>query len=192
MSDPISMLRRDRVSVRTALGPPADGGAPTASGIYVVWLTSPDALPNVPRDRSEDGEIAPLYVGISPRHTESDGTIRSRLRAHFSAGLANSTLRRSLTALLWRRHGWTPALTPGDRWKLSAEDDQALLRWQRANLSVSWLVVGNPWDAEDLAVGSICPALNLVDNEDDPLHEEIVFERHLFVLEARRNASAAD
>jgi hypothetical protein len=111
--DFIEALTSDPVTVADARRAEKDGGIPDEPGVYAWWLASPDALPTVlPSPHPTEPELRLLYVGIAPKDATSNETLRTRvLKKHLGAGLAGSTFRRSLAALLWEKHGWTPRLT---------------------------------------------------------------------------------
>lgn len=163
-------------------------GIPSKPGLYVWWLVSPDALPAVhghaPAHPTEPG-LAALYVGVAPREAASRETLRSRtLKKHVGSGLADSTFRRSLAALLWEKEGWTPRLTEKGRFKLSPEDDAALRAWQEQNLRLSRLEIHRPWENEPLAIRELEPPFNLADNGDHPFYETMDWARRRFKMTA--------
>lgn len=185
--DFIEALVSTPVTIAHARRPDKDGGVPAEPGVYEWWLASSDALPEVPAypHPTEPG-LRLLYVGIGPRDAASKETLRSRgLKKHVGSGLADSTFRRSLAALLWEEHGWTPRLTDAGRFKFSPEDDAGLRAWQERNLRLSWVHVERPWDVEDFAIGQLEPPFNLLDNDDHPFSEDMADARALFVATAR-------
>ncbi len=184
--DFIEALVSDPVTIADARRPEKDRGIPNKAGLYAWWLTSPDALPAVPASPhpSEPG-LALMYVGVAPADADSAETLRSRtLKKHVSSGLAGSTLRRSLAALLWQDKGWTPRLTETGRFKFSPEDNAALSAWQERNLRLSWLAIESPWNHEDLAIRELEPPLNLADNRDHPFYEDMKSARTFFKARA--------
>lgn len=148
-----------------------------------LWRPPPVSVP-APAHPHEPA-LRLLYVGIAPKDAASKETLRSRvLKRHARLGLADSTLRRSLAALLWEEEGWTPRLTESGRFKLSVEDDAALLAWQERNLRVSWVHIAEPWTIEGFAIRELQPPFNLRDNRDHPFYEPMDEARRRFKLTA--------
>jgi hypothetical protein len=129
--DFIEALTAKPVSTAEARRAEKDGGTRSARRLRLVARGSRPP-PDGPRSSAPGrADSAVVVVGIAPKDAESKETLRSRiLKKHSALGLANSTLRRSLAALLWEQEGWTPRLTEVGRFKLSTEDDAALLAWQ--------------------------------------------------------------
>lgn len=192
--DFIEALASNPTTIADARRSEKDGGVPDKPGVYAWWLAS-DVLPEVPTSPhpTEQG-LRLLYIGIAPRYAESSETLRSRgLKKHAGSGLADSTLRRSLAALLWEENGWTPRLTPEtSRFKLSPVDDAGLRAWQERNLRVSWVHVQQPWDIEAFAIGELEPPFNLAGNRDHPFYEEMNDARRRFKLTAEALACQSD
>ncbi|MBA3370494.1 MAG: hypothetical protein H0T96_03455 [Thermoleophilaceae bacterium] len=183
--DFIEALVSDPVTIAAA-GRAAGGGIPDKSGLYAWWLASDDALPAVPLSPhpTEPG-LRLLYVGVAPRDAASQETLRSRaLKKHVGSGLAGSTFRRSLAALLWEEKDWTPRLTETGRFKFSPEDDAALRAWQELNLRLSWVPVERPRDTEDFAISELEPPFNLAGNLDHPFYEGMSNARACFKAKA--------
>jgi GIY-YIG catalytic domain len=67
---------------------------PKESGIYAWYFKK--TPPNVPtQDCHRVNNFTLLYVGISPRNSESSGNIRKRIRQHLQGNAEGSTLRKS-------------------------------------------------------------------------------------------------
>ena len=188
--DFIAALTSNSVTIAEAKRAEKAGGVPNAPGVYAWWLASADALPAVPAypHLTEPG-LRLLYVGVARRDSGSSETLRSRtLKKHAGSGLADSTFRRGLAALLWQDEGWTPRLTATGRWKLSQEDDAALSAWQSANLRLSWVHVERPWDIEAFTIRELEPPFNLRDNPDHPFYENMATARAFFKAKAEASA----
>lgn len=188
MTDFREALASKPVTIAEARRAEKDGGIPDKPGLYAWWLASRHALPAVqahaPAHPTEPG-LAALYVGVAPRDAASRETLRSRtLKKHVGSGLAASTFRRSLAALLWEKEGWTPRLTEKGRFKLSREDDAALRGWQERNLRLSWVPVERPRDTEDFAISELEPPFNLAGNLDHPFYEGMSNARACFKAKA--------
>jgi hypothetical protein len=84
--------------------------------------------------------------------------------------ISSSTLRFGLTALLWEQQGWTPRVSPSGRYELSSADNEALSRWQVAQLRVCWRPLREPWVSEAEAVRDLRPPMNRADNADHPFY----------------------
>jgi hypothetical protein len=184
--DFIEALSSSPVKISEARRAEENGGIPDEPGLYAWWLASPDALPAVPAPahRTEPGLVL-LYVGVAPKDATSRERLRSRvLKRHVSSGLADSTFRRSLAALLWQEKGWTPLVTATGRFDFSPKDDAELRGWQERNLRLSWLEVDRPWESEPRAIDDLGPPFNLADNRDHPFYEEMKTARAIFKAKA--------
>lgn len=184
--DFIEALVSDPVTIDIARRPEKDGGIPSKPGLYAWWLASDEALPDIDgyQHPSEPG-LRLVYVGTAPKNEASKETLRSRvLKKHVGLGLAGSTFRRSLAALLWQERNWTPQLTEAGKWKFSPEDDAALRGWQEQNLRVTWLEIERPWESEPRAIDDLGPSFNLADNREHPFYEDMANARALFQAKA--------
>lgn len=192
--DFIEALTSNTVTVADARRSEKDRGIPDAPGIYAWWLATPDVLTDVPATpHPSDPGLSLLYIGTAPKREGSKGTLRSRgLKQHVGSGLADSTFRRSLAALLWEENGWTPRLTETGRFKLSPEDDAALCGWQDRNLRVSWARLAEPWNSESLAISELAPPFNLAGNLDHPFYEDMSNARAYFKMKAEALALKPD
>lgn len=130
--------------------------------MYAWWQTS-GALPGVPAEPHPSESLELLYVGIA-------SNLRKRLAKHHRGAIGSSTLRLTLTALLWER-GWRPTWT--DRPKISNENLDALAAWQREHLRVQWVAFPEPGAVERDIVEAMRPPLNRDFNEKHPFHEEV-------------------
>ena len=170
--------------IEIARRPPADGGVPATRGFYAWWLSDRRALPSVPLPTQPPPWL--LYVGIAPSRPTSGATVRSRvLRQHVGGNLAASTFRRSLAALLWREHGWSPYVTTRGKLRFDREDDQALRAWQLANLRLTWAAADEPWLFERQVIAALQPPLNVDLNERHPFCAAMKQARAAFRAAAR-------
>jgi hypothetical protein len=123
---------------------------PAQSGIYGWWFD--DALSEVPREGTlmHEGRHL-LYVGIAPsgaRGTSGLRTLRDRLKNHCCGPLAQSTLRRTLTALLGEELGLAVYRLPNGKLALSLADEAKLSLWMTKHLRVAWMLNPTPWELE--------------------------------------------
>ena len=139
-------------------------GLPATPGLYTWWLTDPQKLSQVPLTPRPDG-LSLLYLGIAKSGAAANSDLRSRvLGKHIRGSLGNSTLRRSLAALLWEEQGWKP-IFPSDRVLLAPEENQKLSQWMAENLRVAWLPHPEPWTVEAELIGLFQPPLNVMSNQ---------------------------
>jgi hypothetical protein len=134
--------------------------APAQGGIYAWWFDG--CLPQVSRDGClVRDERALLYVGICPSGaagTSGRRTLRDRMKNHCRGPIANSTLRRTLVALV----GFDLSLKPvrvGRKLLMAKDEERALTQWMDEHARVGWIVWPAPWEveAELLAVGPTLP-----------------------------------
>ena len=137
--------------------------------MYAWWITDPQSLPMVPLTPREDG-LSLVYVGIAQSRSQSNQTLRSRvLGKHLRGVIGNSTLRRSLAALLWETHNWRPYWAT-DRAMLRPEHNEALKTWMETNLQVAWVAIPEPWSVEAALIQKLQPPLNVNANQNHPFH----------------------
>lgn len=138
-------------------------------GLYAWWLAELGALPGVPTSPHPTEPLGLVYIGIAPRDAGSAQTIRTRiLQKHLGSGLSGSTLRRALSAFLWRPRHWHPCMTPGGKLALPPEESAALTSWMERHLRVTWRAVAEPWSFERTLVTAMAPPLNSDYNRTHP------------------------
>ena len=128
-----------------------------------------------------------LYVGISPSRANSSGTLRSRVRYHFTGNASGSTLRTTLACLKetclgegLRRYG------PRGTIRLSRAGETKLTDWMTTHARVCWTVHPRPWELEKALIHSVFLPLNLQHNESHPFHPELTRIRRKAIERARR------
>ena len=147
-------------------------GLPSTPGLYAWWIIDPTKLARVPLVTQENG-LSLIYLGIAKSGPSAASDLRSRvLGKHIRGSLGNSTLRRSLAALLWEEQGWTP-IRPGDRVLLSPGENGLLSQWMAQNLRVAWLPHPEPWTVEAELIARLQPPLNVMANQDHPFYPTI-------------------
>lgn len=145
---------------------------PSTPGIYAWWVVDPAKLVQVPLTPREDG-LSLIYLGIAKSGPSANSDLRSRvLGKHIRGSLGNSTLRRSLTALLWEEQGWQP-IYPTDRVLLSPKENLKLSQWMAENLRVAWLPHPEPWTVEAELIALLQPPLNVMANQSHPFYPVI-------------------
>lgn len=149
-----------------------ESGLPDRPGLYAWWIGDASRLPGVPLVPRPDG-LSLIYVGIAQSRANSSQTLRSRvLGKHIRGVIGNSTLRRSLTALLWEGLGWKPYWAT-DRASLRPEHNEALKSWIDANLQVSWVACPEPWLLGAPVIERMQPPLNLSGNQNHPFYPSL-------------------
>jgi hypothetical protein len=145
---------------------------PAVAGIYGWWFED-GALPIVPKQDSLhlDGRRL-LYVGIAPSAPSSNGriskrTLRDRLKNHTRGPVAQSTLRRTLVALLSETLELSPVLLPSGKLSMSRAEEAALTQWMSDHARVAWMLHPAPWILEHALIsGGPRPPLNIRDSLD--------------------------
>jgi hypothetical protein len=157
---------------------------PDAPGVYGWWFD--DTLLKVPTEDSiENSRRRLLYIGIAPSPPSSSGaaskrTLRDRLKNHTRGPIAVSTLRRTLTSLLWRQLGLAVCRLPSGKLSLPREDERRLTEWMTAHARVAWMVHPRPWEIESaLIVGGPRLPLNIRESSDPFRAELQALRRHL-------------
>jgi hypothetical protein len=146
----------------------ATGAVPAEPGLYAWWAPT-GVIPGItgPAHPTEDLEL--LYVGIARSGPASKSTLRSRVVGnHIRGTTGQSTLRRSLAALLSEREGWRSRWTT--RPVLSSEDELRLSRWMADTLQLTWAAHPKPWTVEAAVIERLQPPLNQADNRAHPLY----------------------
>ncbi|MCW2682510.1 MAG: hypothetical protein JWP33_423 [Blastococcus sp.] len=137
---------------------------PALPGLYARW-----SLPGITGPRDPDGEHELMYVGIARSGPSSRATLRSRVVGnHMRGTTGQSTLRRSLAALLQEREGWRSRFT--DRPLLLPADELRLDDWMQQHLALTWTVHDQPWTVEAQVIAELTPPLNQSANSWHPLY----------------------
>ena len=137
---------------------------PMAPGFYCWWSRrgSIGAVPHVANPH--DGDLALLYVGISPGREGSRQTIRSRvLGNHLNGNVGSSTFRFVLAALLVDALTLRPVMR-GTKVALDAQDNARLSQWQGEHLLLTWCPRERPWEIERDVIACLEPPLNSTAN----------------------------
>lgn len=159
---------------------------PNRGGIY-AWYFDRD-LRGVPK-RGCHGITGRklLYVGISPSRANSSGTLRSRVRYHFTGNVSGSTLRTTLACLKerdirarLRRFGSRGTI------RLTRAGEARLTEWMAAHARVCWSVHPRPWEIEKELIRSLSLPLNLQHNESHPFHDDLTDRRWRAMDRAKR------
>lgn len=164
-------------------------GLPDNPGLYAWWIVDPELLPGVPLTPRTDG-LSLIYVGIARSRPNSAQTLRSRvLGKHIRGVIGNSTLRRSLAALLWEDLGWQPYWA-NDRAMLRHEHNQELKHWIEQNLRVAWLAYAEPWTVERSILEGMHPPLNVNSSQKHPFYPSLRSARACLDVAASGKSSA--
>lgn len=142
---------------------------PDEKGIYIIVSKDLDCLPVHMKklNYSFIGESPVIYVGIS-----SKGLRRRDYKNHFNGSARNSTLRKSLGALL----GLEKEKSIGSKYKFIKSDEQKLTIWMKQNLSLYYKIVEEPNLHEKDLIIELAPPLNLIYNKDE---KNVVFRKKL-------------
>lgn len=172
MSVAVAKLTEALSSPKTVAEASLPTGLPESPGLYAWWLNDPQKLPMVPLTPHKNG-LCLIYVGIARSRAQSSQTLRSRILGKDLRGvIGNSTLRRSLAALLWETHGWRPYWAT-DRAMLRPRHHEELRDWMESNLQVAWLAFPEPWTVEAPLIEQMQPPLNLSHNHNHPFHSDL-------------------
>jgi hypothetical protein len=154
---------------------------PNRPGVYAWFFDT--APPGVPTEGclTRDGRTL-LYVGISPDKPGSTGTLRSRLRFHYSGHAEGSTLRLTLGCLLEPTLG--TILQRSGRRLVFGPAEQALSRWMASHTAVAWIELHPPNLLETHLLATTDLPLNIQGNLRHPFCERLRRCR----AEARRRA----
>ncbi|SNR56218.1 hypothetical protein SAMN06272737_112143 [Blastococcus mobilis] len=149
----------------------ARDAVPTEPGVY-AWWSLPGALPGITGPCHPDGEHELIYVGIARSGPSSVATLRSRvLGNHVRGTTGQSTLRRSLAALLFEQRNWRSRFT--DRPLLVPDDELRLDDWMQQHLALTWAVHEEPWTMEAQVIAELTPPLNQSANSSHPLYRVV-------------------
>lgn len=153
-------------------------GLPSVGGLY-AWWTVQGSIPGVPRCPHPSEDLDLFYIGIAPKDSISQATLRSRVvDNHINGNTGSSTFRKTLASLLFETMHWRPRFT--DRPLLSATDNATLRDWQHQNLRLTWAEHVEPWDIEDIVIARLQPPLNLAGNSAHPFHGVLTAARKKF------------
>jgi hypothetical protein len=165
---------------------------PAKSGLYAWFFRAIPEL--VPTDGcvTKDG-LTLLYVGISPRSTDSKENLQKRIRYHYSGNAEGSTLRLTLGVLLTnesecplRRVG------SGKRMTFTHIGEQWLDQWMEENAFVCWVEYERPWEVEHLVLEELSLPLNIQDNSHHDFSAKLSQLRRQAKQEARETAIARE
>ncbi|MEU2349849.1 GIY-YIG nuclease family protein [Modestobacter sp. NPDC049651] len=166
MDEVLSALRSEPVELASV---PAS--VPAEPGLY-AWWASFGAVPGISGPRHPVADVQLLYVGIAPNSAASKATLRSRVVGdHIRGTTGESTLRRSLAALLSEQQGWRSRWT--SRPVLVNRDELRLSEWMGERLRLSWAVHPEPWTLEAAVIAELEPPLNQADDSAHPLYEHV-------------------
>lgn len=155
---------------------------PQLGGLYTWWFSKWPPLVPVHDTVVHEGRRL-LYVGIAPQDSLSSGTLQSRLPNHYRGRLAQSTLRRTLSALLQAELHLSFTLTNAGKLKTSIKNETRLTQWMDENARVSWILHPEPWEVEDHLIAVRLP-LN-IDGSLDPFAKVLLDRRKRVLAEAR-------
>ena len=162
-------LQHAPVTPELARRRPAQGGVPTAAGLY-AWWSQTETVGDLPLARVPGSNLWLLFVGSSPTRPGSARTLRARIcGSDLRGGPADSSLRRTLSALLWQEQGWEVG-HQGERIILSPGSLAALANWQATHLKVSWVPRPKPWLERKAVAKTMAAPLNLAENRNHPYH----------------------
>lgn len=134
-------------------------------GIYVWFFKS--IPPGVPTDGCTQREgMTLLYMGISPDSPTSQGTLRNRIRFHYTQHAEGSTLRLTLGCLLEKELG-TLLRRVGRRMTFGPHEVR-LSEWMKENAAVAWVKHDKPWMVERELIRTLNLPLNIEGNEHHP------------------------
>jgi hypothetical protein len=162
----------------------ATASVPIEPGLYAWWAPA-GAIPGVAGPAHPTDALELLYVGIARSGPASKSTLRSRVVGnHIRGTTGQSTLRRSLAALLSEREGWRSRWTT--RPVLISEDELRLSEWMGGTLRLTWAACPEPWTVEAAVIEQLQPPLNQADNRAHPLYRYVKDARSRWRAEARR------
>lgn len=163
---------------------------PNGPGVYGWYFRDlPVACDTTGCTRSDD--LTLLYVGISPHApsaasgTPSNGTLRKRIRTHFSGNASASTLRLTLGLVL----GLQLRIAGSGRFTFGP-DEAALNAWMADHARVTWVETPEPWLAEEHLIATLDLPLNVQQNGAHPYWGELSGMRRAAKAAARHALSA--
>ena len=154
---------------------------PRSPGVYAWYFRTPPTC--TPLDGCLwRGNMALLYVGISPRKPPANGRPGSR-QTLASGNAAGSTLRLTLGCLLADELGLElPRVGRGQRLTFTINGEQRLSEWMARHAFVAWTEDSQPWLLEGELLRTLSVPLNLDGNRDHP------FRQHLSALRVKARA----
>jgi hypothetical protein len=162
----------------------ATASVPTEPGLYAWWGPT-GAIPGIVGPAHPTDALELLYVGIARSGPSSKSMLRSRVVGnHIRGTTGQSTLRRSLAALLSEREGWRSRWTT--RPVLISEDELRLSEWMAGTLRLTWAAHPEPWTVEAAVIEQLQPPLNQAGNRAHPLYRYVKDARSRWRAEARR------
>jgi hypothetical protein len=137
---------------------------PTVPGVY-SWFFK-EIPGNVPTDGCiTKNDLTNLYVGISPKDSNSRENLQKRITYHFRGNAAGSTLRLTLGVLLAKESGFPlRRVGSGKRKTFTHFGEQWLDNWMDKNAFVCWVEHPAPWELELELLKSLALPLNIQDN----------------------------
>jgi hypothetical protein len=163
--------------------------APATPGIYAWYLPPLPIAVDCSGCVEVDGRRL-LYVGISPKPPQANGTatsrqqLRRRLRQHYRGNAAGSTLRLTLGYVLAAQLGLQLRRVGSGQRLTFADGEQALSGWMGSHARVCWMTHPRPWELEQALVVRLDLPLNLDGNAHHP------FSPNLRSLRAAARATA--
>lgn len=159
-------VRAARISAELVAGAGGSVEIPDVPGYYAWWVANSGLKgfrPEVPMCHPPGAPTgwSLLYVGISPRNSESSATLAGRIRTHQRGKVSRSTFRYSIASLLPTLGLTLVGTTPNNN-KPRYEDESRLTDWLAANAAVSVAPDAAPWTPglEAAVVGLLAPPLN--------------------------------
>jgi hypothetical protein len=160
---------------------------PTEPGLY-AWWGPVGAIPEIAGPAHPTDALQLLYVGIARSGPASKSTLRSRVVGnHIRGTTGQSTLRRSLAALLCEREGWRSRWTT--RPVLIPEDELRLAQWMADTLQLTWAARPEPWTVEAAVIERLQPPLNQADDRAHPLYRFVKDARSRWCSAAQRGTA---
>lgn len=158
--------RAARIAADLVRDPSTEGTIPDVPGYYAWWVEDgalADFRPEIPVCHPPGA--APgwslLYVGISPRNSESSATLAGRIRTHRHGKVERSTFRYSIASLLPTLDLTLVGTTPNNN-KPRYLSEARLTDWIAANAAVTVAHDASPWTPglEAAVVNVLAPPLN--------------------------------
>jgi hypothetical protein len=157
LTDPVTLYSRPEI-----LSKPSP--VPAMRGVYSWFFKEIPA--NVPTDGciTKNG-LTLLYVGISPKNSNSRQNLKRRITDHFRGNAEGSTLRLTLGVLLVQESDFPlRRVGSGKRKTFTHAGEQWLDNWMEKNAFVCWVEHPAPWELELELLKSLSLPLNIKDN----------------------------
>lgn len=186
---PSDFLQPARLATRAEILSP-ECPVPKSPGVYGWWFRELPTEIDVGSCAKWNGLVL-LYTGISPTQRASNGprpsseNLRSRIRTHYTRDAEGSTLRKTLGCLLSARLGIELRRIGTGKRMTFAQGESVLSAWMGENALVSWVVHEQPWELEQLLIGSLDVPLNLQGNARNAFHPILTRVRSEAVARAR-------